>query len=54
MRVAADHSVVIGTGLSERQLDRALRVGVTAGLAVFAELDARYPDPVATPPESLA
>jgi hypothetical protein len=54
MRVAADHSVIIGTGLSERQLDRALRVGVTAGLAVFAELDAHYPDPVATPPESLA
>lgn len=54
IRVAADVGVVIGHGLSDAQLDRAMRTGVSAGLGVFAELNARYPDPVSTPPESLA
>lgn len=50
MRVAAEHSTVIAHGLSERQLDRALRAGLAAALAVFAELTARYPDPLASAP----
>lgn len=51
MRVAADHSVVIAHGLSEQQLDRAMRIGLASGLQVFDELAARYPDPVASPPQ---
>lgn len=54
MRVAADVSVVVGHGLSDAQLDRAMRTGVAAGLGAFAELNARYPDPVSGPPENLA
>jgi len=54
IRVAADVGVDIRHGLSDSQLDRALRNGVSAGLGVFAELNDRYPDPVSTPPESLA
>lgn len=54
MRLAADHSVSIAHGLSERQLDRAIRTGLTATLSTFAEIDARYPDPLASAPERLA
>lgn len=53
MRVAADHSTLIAHGLSERQLDRAIRVGLGAGLAAFGEINARYPDPLAHAPEGL-
>ncbi len=54
MRVAVDHGTVISHGLSERQLDRAMRVGLASGLQVFGELDARFPDPVSSPSEGLA
>lgn len=54
MRLAADHSVSIAHGLSEHQLDRAIRTGLTAAMAVFDEVGARYPDPLATAPETLS
>lgn len=54
MRVVADHNTLIGHGLSERQLDRAARVGLASGLAFFGEINARYPDPLASAPESLS
>ena len=54
MRVVAEHSTFIGHGLSERQLDRAVRVGFAAALGFFAEINARYPDPLSLPPESLS
>jgi hypothetical protein len=54
IRVTAVHSVLVSRGLSDPQLERALRVGLSSGLAVFAELTRRYPDPVSAPPEGLA
>ena len=54
MRIAADTASSIAHGMSERQLDRAIRAGLTAALSTFAEIDARYPDPLATAPERLA
>lgn len=53
MRLAADHSVSIAHGLSQQQLERAIRTGLTAAMSVFGEVGARYPDPLATAPESL-
>lgn len=53
MRVVSDHSTLVAYGLSERQLDRAMRVGLASALAVFSEINTRYPDPLAQPPESL-
>lgn len=54
MRIAADHSVSIAHGLSELQLERAIKTGLSAALATFSEIGARYPDPLATAPEGLA
>jgi hypothetical protein len=54
MRLAADTASSIAHGMSERQLDRAIRTGLSAALSAFAELNARYPDPLATAPEGLA
>lgn len=54
MRLAADHSVSIAHGLSEQQLERAIRTGLTAALSVFGEVGTRYPDPLATAPDGLA
>lgn len=54
MRIAADHSVSIAHGLSEVQLGRAIKTGLSAAMTTFAEINARYPDPLATAPESLA
>ncbi|GAB2596025.1 YbjN domain-containing protein [Pseudactinotalea suaedae] len=51
MRIAADHSVSIAHGLSELQLERAIKTGLSAALTTFAEITARYPDPLATAPE---
>lgn len=54
MRLAADTASSIAHGMSERQLERAMRTGLSAALSAFAELNARYPDPLATAPEGLA
>lgn len=50
VRVAAERAVFIGAGLSEAQLDRALRGGLASAMAAFADLDTRYPDPISQSP----
>ncbi|MFV0254427.1 MAG: YbjN domain-containing protein [Beutenbergiaceae bacterium] len=54
VRVATAVTTAIGLGLSQHQLDRAIRIALANSLAVFAELSKRYPDPVASPPEPTA
>ena len=53
MRFAAEVSTPVRQGLSERQLARAMRLGIGSALAVFAELALRYPDPALQAPEAL-
>ncbi|MFV0427514.1 MAG: YbjN domain-containing protein [Beutenbergiaceae bacterium] len=51
MRVATAVTTAIGVGLSDRQLDRSVNIGLNNSLRVFAELNKRYPDPILQPPE---
>ncbi|TDE90793.1 YbjN domain-containing protein [Occultella glacieicola] len=54
MRFCAESATPLRAGLSEHQLGRAIRAAITTALAVFAELDDRYPDPVLQAPGGLA
>ena len=46
LHVITEVAVPIEAGLTDEQLDHQIAVGLSAGLAVFDELDRRYPDPV--------
>ncbi|MGC0273523.1 YbjN domain-containing protein [Pseudactinotalea sp. Z1739] len=48
MRFTADLATPISAGMSEQQLTRAIRLGIGAGLSLFAQLDKQFPDPLMT------
>ena len=46
MRFTTEIDTPIAHGLSDQQLTRAMRLGIGAGLSLYAKLDQQFPDPL--------